>query len=62
MVSFAKEITPQDAEAIRSFVVSQSNEAKNAPPPPAGGFGGPGGPPAGTGAVPAAAPPPALHQ
>ena len=68
MVSFAKEITPRDAEAIRAFVVSQSNEAKNAPPPPAGGFGGPGGPPAGAGVTPAipatpgTAPPPVLHQ
>jgi quinohemoprotein ethanol dehydrogenase len=59
MVSFAKVITPQDAEAIRSFVVTQSNDAKNAPPAP-GGFGGP---PAGAApAAPAPAPPPALHQ
>jgi quinohemoprotein ethanol dehydrogenase len=61
MVSFAKVITPQDAEAIRSYMVTVSNDAKNAPPPPPGlgGPGGPGGPPA---AAPAPAPAPALHQ
>ncbi len=70
MVSFAKVITPQDAEAIRSYVVSLSNEAKNAPPAPAaapggpGGRGGPGGPPPAATGTPAATPPPppALHQ
>jgi quinohemoprotein ethanol dehydrogenase len=62
MVSFAKVITPQDANAIRSYVVSLSNEAKNAPPAPAfGGPGGPGGPPPAAGPAPAA-PAPALHQ
>jgi quinohemoprotein ethanol dehydrogenase len=35
MVSFAKVLTPQDAEAIRSHVVRLANQAKNAPPPPA---------------------------
>jgi len=60
MVSFAKVITPQDADAIRSYMVGLSNDAKNAPPPPAGGPGGPGGPP--PAATPAAPPAPALHQ
>ena len=32
MVSFAKVITPEDAEAIRAYVVTTANEAKNAPP------------------------------
>jgi alcohol dehydrogenase (cytochrome c)/quinohemoprotein ethanol dehydrogenase len=66
MVSFAKVITPQDAEAIRSYMVTVSNDAKNAPPPPPGpggpgGRGGPGGPPAAAPA-PTPAPAPALHQ
>ncbi len=61
MVSFAKVITPEDAEAIRSYVVTTANDAKNAPPAPP--FGGPGGPPpAAAGAPPAAPAPPALHQ
>ncbi|HTC54105.1 MAG TPA: PQQ-dependent dehydrogenase, methanol/ethanol family [Steroidobacteraceae bacterium] len=63
MVSFAKVITPEDAEAIRSYVVTTANDAKNAPPaPPFGGPGGPGGAPPAAPAAPAAAPPPALHQ
>ena len=70
MVSFAKVITPQDAEAIRSYVVTTANEAKNAPPAPAfggpGGPGRPGGPPpaAGAGAATSSAPAaaPVLHQ
>ncbi len=56
MVSFKKDLTPEDAEAIRAYVVTLANQAKNAPPPPA--FGGPGGP-GGAGAPP---PQPALHQ
>ncbi|HWG29852.1 MAG TPA: PQQ-dependent dehydrogenase, methanol/ethanol family [Steroidobacteraceae bacterium] len=78
MVSFGKVLTPQDAEAIRAYVVHLANEAKNEPPAP-GRFGaGPGGG-AGAGAPgsAAAAPapgasgsgskavpaaPPALHQ
>lgn len=68
MVSFRKDLTDKDAEAIRSYVVSTANEAKNAPPPPPfggrGGRGGPGGPPpaAGGAGAPAANPAPALHQ
>ena len=62
MVSFSKAITAEDAEAIRSYVVSLANQAKNAPPAPA--FGGP--PPAASPApaAPAAAgaPPAGLHQ
>jgi hypothetical protein len=50
MVSFAKVLTLQDAEAIRAYVVHNANLAKNAPPPP-GPLGGPGG------AAPAGAPP-----
>jgi quinohemoprotein ethanol dehydrogenase len=72
MVSFAKEITPQDAENIRAYMVQQATLAKNAPPPPP--FGGPGGGRGGAGGAPAAAggaggapaagatPAPALHQ
>jgi len=65
MVSFRKDLTDKDAEAIRSYVVNTANEAKNAPPPPPfGGRGGPGGPPPAAGGAPAAtpAPAPALHQ
>jgi quinohemoprotein ethanol dehydrogenase len=39
MVSFAKVLTPQDAEAIRSHVVRLANQAKNAPPPAVRGPG-----------------------
>ncbi|HUN75681.1 MAG TPA: PQQ-dependent dehydrogenase, methanol/ethanol family [Steroidobacteraceae bacterium] len=41
MVSFRKELTPQDAEAIRAFVVHLANQAKRAPAP-ALAFGGRG--------------------
>jgi len=61
MVSFAKLITPQDADDIRAYMVHLATLAKNAPPPPAGGPRGPGGPPAAPGGAPAA-PVPALHQ
>jgi mono/diheme cytochrome c family protein len=50
MVSFRKMLTPQDAEAIRAYVVHLANQAKNARPAPGrfgpgpGGTGGPGGP------------------
>ena len=69
MVSFAKVLTPQDAESIRAYVVHVANESKNAPTQRAGfaGPGGappPGGPPAGAppatparGSAPASAPP-----
>lgn len=67
MVSFAKVLTPEDAEAIRAYIVSLANQAKNAPPGPGRG---PGGPPPGTpapapGPGPGAAAPtptPAPHQ
>ncbi|MGH8219341.1 MAG: PQQ-dependent dehydrogenase, methanol/ethanol family [Steroidobacteraceae bacterium] len=77
MVSFAKYITPDDANAIRAFVVREANEAKNAPKRAAfrpGGFarcGRPAGPtphvrasasPGAGGGGPAAAGAPALHQ
>ncbi len=60
MVSFAEELTPEDANAVRAYVVSLANEAKNAPTNPFGA----GGPPA---AAPAPAPEPAeedaeLHE
>jgi quinohemoprotein ethanol dehydrogenase len=58
MVSFRKVLTPQDAEALRAFIVGIANQAKNAPPPANGGGRGPGGPPP-PAALPAA---PALHQ
>jgi quinohemoprotein ethanol dehydrogenase len=61
MVSFAKVITPQDADDIRAYMVHQATLAKNAPPPPPGAPRGPGGPPAAPGGAPAA-PVPALHQ
>lgn len=74
MVSFRKVLTPQDAEAIRAYVVRLANQAKSAPPSAgfAGGLGRCAGLPAGAPALaPAptsaagattAAPPPALHQ
>jgi quinohemoprotein ethanol dehydrogenase len=71
MVSFAKVITPQEADDIRAYMVHQATLAKNAPPPPPGAFG-PGGaaparggaPAAPGGSTPAAgaAAQPALHQ
>jgi quinohemoprotein ethanol dehydrogenase len=54
MVSFRKELTPQDTEAIRAYVVHVANLAKNAPPTP--GFGPAGGAPAGRGPAAAGAP------
>ena len=76
MVSFKKDITPQDAEAIRAYLVQQTNDLKLHPPPAFGFPGGPGGPggrgpggPAGPGGPPAAGPgaapaavQPGLHQ
>ena len=65
MVSFKKDLTTQDTDAIRAYLVSTANQAKNAPPAPAFGPGGPGGPPpapAAPAAAPAATPAPALHQ
>lgn len=47
MVSFSAFLTPEDAEAVRAYVVSLANDAKNNPPPAPGG------------AAPAAAPAPA---
>lgn len=64
MVSFRKVLTPEDAEAIRAYVVHIANVAKAGPPP---GFGRPPATP-GPGAAPSApAPAPAagtatLHQ
>jgi len=52
MVSFKKDLTLEDAEAIRAYVVHLANQLKSNPPAPFGGF--PGGPPAA-----APAPPPA---
>jgi quinohemoprotein ethanol dehydrogenase len=53
MVSFRKVLTPDDAEAIRAYVVSLAIQAKNAPAP---AFGGPpGGAPAAAPAAPAPA-------
>jgi quinohemoprotein ethanol dehydrogenase len=51
MVSFRKVLQPQDAEAIRAYVVRLAQQAKNAPP-------GPFGPGTGAPAPPAAAPAP----
>ena len=63
MVSFAKDLKPEDAEAIRAYMVHQSTLAKNAPPMPAFGPGGPPPPAAGAApSAPAAPPAPALHQ
>ncbi|MET0292696.1 MAG: PQQ-dependent dehydrogenase, methanol/ethanol family [Steroidobacteraceae bacterium] len=70
MLSFAKTLTAQDAEAIRAHITKIANVAKNAPPAPPFG-GGPGGarPAAGPAPAPGAAPPPtqqglqqSLHQ
>lgn len=41
MVSFKSVLTPQEAEAIRAYVVKLANDAKNAPPPAFGPGGGP---------------------
>jgi quinohemoprotein ethanol dehydrogenase len=72
MVSFKKSLTPQDAEAIRAYVVRLAHQAKNAPPAPPRGFGagpsaGPTGAPAPAAPAPGAAatppaPPAAPHQ
>jgi alcohol dehydrogenase (cytochrome c)/quinohemoprotein ethanol dehydrogenase len=58
MVSFKEALTVEDADAIRAYVVSLANDAKNAPPPaaPAPPAAAPTAPPA-----PAAATP-ELHQ
>jgi alcohol dehydrogenase (cytochrome c)/quinohemoprotein ethanol dehydrogenase len=44
MVSFAKALKAEDAEAIRAHLVRVANELKANPPPPGAGFGPPGGP------------------
>ena len=68
MVSFRESLTPEDAEAIRAYVVTLAIAAKNAPPAPAFGGGPPPPPPAAATPAPAApvAPAPAvtteLHQ
>ena len=61
MVSFRKVLKPDDAEAIRAYVVHLANDLKKNPPP-AFGFGPPPGPPgggrgAGAGGPAAGAPP-----
>ncbi len=61
MVSFTKDLTPADAEAIRAYMVHQATLAKNAPPPPRFGPGGPAGPPPAPHGA-AAPAQPALHQ
>lgn len=58
MVSFRELLTPEDTEALRAYVVSLANEAKNNPPP-AGPFGGRG--PGAAAPAPAPAPAP-THQ
>ena len=62
MVSFAKVLSPQEAEAIRAHVVHLANIAKNSPPPT--GFPGAAPPPATTSAPGTTAPPGTtpLHQ
>lgn len=50
MVSFRDSLKPEDAEAVRAYVVTLANQAKSSPQP-AGGFGG------GPGAAPPAAAP-----
>jgi quinohemoprotein ethanol dehydrogenase len=64
MVSFAKVLTPQDAEAIRAHVVHLANQLKNAPPATGLGAGGAGAAIPGTAPIPSAAPvaPAAPHQ
>jgi len=74
MVSFKKELTPEDAEAIRAYVVHLAHDLQDHPPPPfafpgqragaAGRAGGaaPGAPPGPGPSAGATPPPPALHQ
>ncbi|MEY4641767.1 MAG: hypothetical protein RLZZ227_1761 [Pseudomonadota bacterium] len=52
MVSFREQLTPDQADAIRAYVVKLANEAKNAPP----AVGGPGAPPVAAAPAPAPAP------
>jgi alcohol dehydrogenase (cytochrome c)/quinohemoprotein ethanol dehydrogenase len=59
MVSFRDQLSTDDAEAIRAYVVSLANDLKDNPPP-APGRGGPGGPPPAP--APAPAPEPELHE
>jgi quinohemoprotein ethanol dehydrogenase len=62
MLSFAKALTPQDAEAIRAHLTKLANVAKNSPPAPFG-FPGGGPPPAAAPTTPAApAAQSGLHQ
>jgi quinohemoprotein ethanol dehydrogenase len=72
MVSFAKVLTPEDAEAIRAYVVHLAHDLKDHPPPPFPGRrgaaeearGGGAAAPGATAAPSAPVPPPqpALHQ
>jgi alcohol dehydrogenase (cytochrome c)/quinohemoprotein ethanol dehydrogenase len=61
MVSFRKMLTPEDAEAIRAYIVHIANQAKKAPPAPPGGPPGVAGP-GGTSSTAPAAGAPAPHQ
>ena len=56
MMPFNKSLSPEDVEAIRSFLTYRANELKKNPPR---GFGPPGAPPPPRPAAPAATPPPA---
>ena len=67
MVSFRKTLTPQDAEAIRAYVVRLANQAKNEPTRGRVGRGLCAAPPVGVRAAVPSAPeattaPPTLHQ
>ncbi|MDT8400016.1 MAG: PQQ-dependent dehydrogenase, methanol/ethanol family [Pseudomonadales bacterium] len=64
MVSFKEFLTPEDAEAIRAYIVSLANIAKNAPPTPRFGGAPPAAAPAPTRAAGEAttATSPELHQ
>jgi PQQ-dependent dehydrogenase (methanol/ethanol family) len=46
MVSFARAITPEDAEAVRAYIVDRAIAARNAPPPPGAGAAPPAREPA----------------
>ena len=52
MGSFSKELQPQDAAAVRAYLISRANEVKNNPPAPPGPPGAPRTTPAPTAAPP----------
>ncbi len=62
MVSFRKVLTPEDAEAIRAYVVHIANQAKNAPQPMLVGPPGAARPETGTSPTATGAGAPALHH